>query len=772
MKDKISLDNIRYFPYVEIINDKVTGASNGFLDFTGYCIENLIGKTIEEIYELLRIKKCNYKNFESCEECFLFTKSYNVRRVEIIFEKEIDESKQFVVFLEKPGMRFEDQFSIIEELYSDNSVGVAIFGIPDITLLKANQKYLDFLDKPFNNINNSLGKSIGDIVTGWHGSTSEKIWDDILEKGKPYHIDEYRYDKFERGTTFWNATLAPVYEENKLKWVIEITTDITEQVLNREKIEEQAKTIFKNKEKLEAVIENMSDALFIIDKNYRYINMNKSAREFFPGTNINKVGDIYKCSEFYDLDGNKISFEDMPLCQVIKGHSIKQKTLAMTFKDKCTYIGVSGTPIFDEEGNFSMGIICARDITEHVRYDEFIRDQRDNFHNIIDTLDLPMIRLYYPTLNFIQANQKAHEYLKDIINNEEEYKDLINSNSNVNKIISLMNWNEASDGLAELHRTKSTVHIKNFNIKRKGKNTYVNIVYQPIFDMSGKIVEVLVILSDVTSEIEKMEKLEQVLSMQEEFFSFISHEFKTPLTVIFSAIQAMELICKNEMSDRAKKYLSKIRQSSLQQMRLVNNLLDITRADMGYLKMNKKNSDIVYMTKVIIESVYLFAKQKEIDIKFSSTIRYKIIAMDDEKYERILLNLLSNAIKFTPRGKVIYVKIFTKGDNVCIQVKDEGVGVPKEKHKAIFEKFGQINSELTRMQEGTGIGLCLVKLLVNALNGVIELDSKEGEGSTFTVALPIYVINENEEIMEMEGLLNDTRLIQARNIEFSNIYLD
>jgi signal transduction histidine kinase len=270
-------------------------------------------------------------------------------------------------------------------------------------------------------------------------------------------------------------------------------------------------------------------------------------------------------------------------------------------------------------------------------------------------------------------------------------------------------------------------------------------------------------------KIEQINKLEKVAKMQEEFFSYMAHEFKTPLTITYSAIQLLDYLCKEEISDRAKGFINKIRQSTLQQLRLVNNIMDISRADSGYLKLNRKNFDIVLLTKVIVNSVTSITKGKGINIIFTSSIPSKYIFIDDEKYERILLNLLSNAIKFTQAGKSIYVDLYVD-DKVNIKVKDEGIGIPKDKGKIIFDRFGQINNGLIRNTEGTGIGLCLTKILANALGGDITFESEEGNGSEFTVQLPIIsVANPIKDKIVNESI--EDRLIQSINLEFSNIYL-
>ncbi len=278
----------------------------------------------------------------------------------------------------------------------------------------------------------------------------------------------------------------------------------------------------------------------------------------------------------------------------------------------------------------------------------------------------------------------------------------------------------------------------------------------------------------IESEREKNEALQKSIEMKDEFLALISHEFKTPLTVINSAIQALELLCKEELSPKAKGFISKIRQNSYRQLRLVNNLLDITRFNSGQLKLHQTNEDIVFLTKSITDSVQLYAQQKGIKLNFSSTIKHREIGIDEEKYERILLNLLSNAIKFTQKGKAINVnvsqKTVDKKSMVCIQVKDNGIGIPRDKVNLIFERFGQVDNSLTRQAEGTGIGLSLVKMLVESQNGIIKLESKEGQGSSFNVFFPAKKIKKTQTKPVKCGI-TDGRLIRAIEVEFSDIYI-
>ncbi|MDW8801910.1 PAS domain-containing sensor histidine kinase [Clostridium sp. A1-XYC3] len=518
-----------------------------------------------------------------------------------------------------------------------------------------------------------------------------------------------------------------------------------------------------NKE-LEYIIENISDAILIIDKYGNYLGLNKAARDYFGP--LKSINDLRKSCTLYDIEGDEIPFEDMTTSRVLLGEKITQRTLYVKKDDKITYLGISGTPIFDDNGDFLIGIICSRDISKISNYAQDIKNHRDILYNIVNSLAIPVVRLSYPELSFIEFNEKTKEYIMSIKSNDAELFEKINSKQSILEVFPYFKDDENLECIESMRKTKNVVYRNNFKVFFHDRFLYFNLIFHPILDFERNISEVLIIAIDVTAEVNQKQAVEKVLKIQKEFFSFISHEFRTPLTISLSAIQALELICGSELSETAGKYIEKIRQSSLQQLRLVNNLLDITKAESGYLNIYKRNLDIIYLSKSIIESISLYASEKNIKIEFSAASSSIITAIDDEKYERILLNLLSNAIKFTPNGKSISVSISHKEDHIYIKVSDTGVGIPNEKLSLIFDRFGQVNNSMTRGSEGTGIGLCLVKLLVNKLDGDITVESKVGEGSTFTITFPRSAIPSENQDESNYDLMNN-RLTQAANIEFS-----
>jgi PAS domain S-box-containing protein len=272
---------------------------------------------------------------------------------------------------------------------------------------------------------------------------------------------------------------------------------------------------------------------------------------------------------------------------------------------------------------------------------------------------------------------------------------------------------------------------------------------------------------DVEKNIELLKETREFNKFITEFFSNISHELKTPLNVIFAAVQVLNLYNNTgeEFKDKQNKYLEVMRQNCYRLMRLINNLLDITRADSGFLKLNAQNYNIISVIEDITLSVASYIEDKGISLIFDTNVEEKIMAFDPYKIERIILNLLSNAIKFTnPEGE-IYVNIIDMDSSVTISVRDTGVGIPEDKLQVIFERFGQVDKTLSRNREGSGIGLSLVKSFVEMHGGKIHAKSKLGVGSEFIIELPAVVLKENED----EGFTHETNT-ERINIEFSDIY--
>ena len=271
----------------------------------------------------------------------------------------------------------------------------------------------------------------------------------------------------------------------------------------------------------------------------------------------------------------------------------------------------------------------------------------------------------------------------------------------------------------------------------------------------------------------RVEELIAYDKVKTDFLTNMSHELRTPLNVICSTIQLLKSLdgSKNLGDEKIKYYINIMNQNSLRLLRLINNIIDTNKIEADYISLNLKNGDIVYVVEEISQSVAEYIKSHEITLIFDTDVEEKIIAFDEEKIERIMLNLLSNAVKFTHKKGSILVNIYDKGDFIEISVKDTGIGIPKGKLGFVFERFAQIDKSTSRHNEGSGIGLALVKSLVEMHEGRISVNSEEGKGSEFVINLPVRTVDREEE----ENNLNnkevfETNYEQNLSIEFSDIY--
>ncbi len=226
------------------------------------------------------------------------------------------------------------------------------------------------------------------------------------------------------------------------------------------------------------------------------------------------------------------------------------------------------------------------------------------------------------------------------------------------------------------------------------------------------------------------------------FFSNMTHELKTPLSVILGAVQLIELKGKDIPQDEiVQKKLKTIKYNCYTILRLINNLLDLSRSEAGYLILKPVNCDLDMLLEEIVHSVQPYAEKKELALYCKRSDEGIIIALDIEKIERIMLNLLSNAIKFTKPGGSIVVSSNKSGDRVYISVKDTGIGIPPDKQNEIFNRYRQSGYNRSAESQGSGIGLSLVKTFVELHSGNIKIISEKDKGSEFIIDLPVNTLD-------------------------------
>lgn len=270
----------------------------------------------------------------------------------------------------------------------------------------------------------------------------------------------------------------------------------------------------------------------------------------------------------------------------------------------------------------------------------------------------------------------------------------------------------------------------------------------------------------------KNKKLYQMAKEREQlktdFIANMSHELRTPLNIITSASMLLEMKSNKEetvSSEYILDKLSHINQSSNRLRRLINNLIDISKFDSGFIECKCKNENIVYVVEDIVHEVVDYAKEKNIELIFDTEEEEIISFIDKEKIERVILNLLSNAIKFTNENGKIEVYMKSDDNFIYITIKDNGIGISKEKIDHIFQRFYQVDNLLSRGSEGSGIGLCIVDEIIRMHGGKINIESEINKGTTFEIVLNVSKSN----FIDKEEEKTDRNIKDIVKVEMSDI---
>jgi len=299
-------------------------------------------------------------------------------------------------------------------------------------------------------------------------------------------------------------------------------------------------------------------------------------------------------------------------------------------------------------------------------------------------------------------------------------------------------------------------HAEELEKKVRERTRELNAKVKELTDMKTAMLNMMEDMDETNKELvrtqEKLKKLLQELRemdvKKDQFISIAAHELKTPLTSIHGFSQLLQN--REIANDPAKreKYLKIMDHETKRLAKLVNDILDLSRIDLGTVKLAFEKVNVNELIENVRKEMDVQIKDKGLQSEYVVEEKLPKIITDREKLTEILMNLINNAVKYTPKGKIT-VKVFRENEYVHFVVKDTGIGIPKDKQDKIFERFYQIDSSFTRKAGGTGLGLALCKEFVNLLGGRIWVKSETGKGSEFHFVLPIKGVGERK-VVEME----------------------
>jgi signal transduction histidine kinase/PAS domain-containing protein len=474
----------------------------------------------------------------------------------------------------------------------------------------------------------------------------------------------------------------------------------------------------------------------------------------YIGKGLREISEMFDESNYQEIFFNAVK-TGMPF------HSKEFKA----FDHSDVYWNVSLVPIAIS-GEVKYVVYTVSDVTEDVVRRKVVEEQKQNLEAIIENMSdsLFMVDKDY-NIEALNSVAKCSALECDILGLAEgllmydfEENEITFDNHPANRIL-----------------RGEKLSCFRYSLQKPHCTCYLSLSGSPVYH-DGNITKALICIRDITEQVMndrliiKQEEMKTSLKVQDEIFSNASHELKTPLSVIYSANQMMDIYL-NDCSlskdmDKFSTYNKIIKQNCFRLTRLINNITDLTKCRSGYVDFIINNENIVEVIRNITQTVSEHFKSKGIKIEFQTDIEEKTIACDADKIERIMLNLISNSIKFSENESTIVVSIHDKGDAVEIKVSDNGIGIDSKHIDCIFERYYQADKSISRKVEGSGIGLPLVKEFVELHSGQIIVESEIGKGSTFIVELPVKIA-ENEINFVHPSAINKFDMIE---IEFSDIY--
>jgi PAS domain S-box-containing protein len=304
----------------------------------------------------------------------------------------------------------------------------------------------------------------------------------------------------------------------------------------------------------------------------------------------------------------------------------------------------------------------------------------------------------------------------------------------------------AGEGPAIMQRVGRGGQIETYEtirLHKEGQRLDVEVSLFPIRDATGRVTELASIDRDITERRRAAAALEQANTALEQashaksaFLANMSHELRTPLNAIIGFSEVLQDETFGTLNARQQRYVGNVLESGRHLLALINDVLDLSKVEAGRVELQREPLPLDELLTSVRDTLAPIAAKAGVTLRVEQSTRAPVVHVDRGRFVQILYNLLSNAIKFTPEGGTVTIRWTEDAGTVAVAVEDSGIGIAPKDQQRIFGEFEQVDSAMSRRQQGTGLGLALTKRLVELHGGTIAVQSALGRGSTFTVTLP------------------------------------
>ena len=617
--------------------------------------------------------------------------------------------------------RAEDALRQSEERYRalfDRSLDCVYLTDFEGHFLDANQAALDLLGYRFEDI---TMLTFGSLLTEDQGPRAMQTVEEILTTGRQQNPTEHRLRRKDGGHAFVETQASLIYRDGRPFAIQGIARDISERKRAEDALRE-------GKEHYQSLIECLGEGVVSVSRQGRVLMANPAAEKIFGMSRGGAIG-----RELVEI----VDPGDMPVLASERARRERGETsafeLRVTRPDgvKRT-LRVTATPQYDASGHFQSILAVIRDITEEnvllqrLRLLAHTLDSVDECVSICDPED----RLLFVNRAFLRTYG---------------YEECNLVGENISIVRSPLNSPEVTGGILP-GTLAGGWRGELWNRKKDGTDFQIMLNTAAVVDRNGRIEATVGVARDITdgkrAEAEltsARERAESANRAKSEFLAMMSHEIRTPMNGV---IGMTGLLLDTPLTPEQREYAETVRKSGDALLTVINDILDFSKIEVGRLQIEHFSFDL----RMVIEEVneMLAPKAEEHDLEFvleyPSRLPQHFIG-DGGRIRQVITNLVGNAVKFTSRGSV-WVTVECVGQDtqtaqMRIAVHDTGVGIPPEKLGAIFAKFSQVDSTTTRKYGGTGLGLAISKQLIELMGGSIGVESRLGQGSEFSVILPL-----------------------------------